>query len=471
MKYNRLNISLYIVLFFAGIGLPSCREFLETPLPNDQLSTETVFKSKETIRDVVNGMYGAYSNLQNGFIVRNNAANADEGTLPTHTGSALADLVFGIFTSQNGVQITWESVYKTIYRANLILENLPEVPASILNETDRKLYMAAARFVRAECNFFLVNSWGNVPLVTTTDASVNATIGQSPAADVYALVISDLEAAKADLPETVTSAPTIHNKYQAQALLARVYLYLGRWADAEAAATSVISSGKYTLVSVLTDVFKKGSAESIFSVAEYSTSRLYVNRASVGWISLPTSSATARTSSPYVPDQVLAKIQTGDQRWVNGNWVSVQYTKTYQNKYRHNSTATDAAIAAYPQYYILLRYSEQYLIRAEARAQQNNITGAAADLNVIRKRAGLANTAAVDKTSLLTAIESERQFELFYEGHRWYDLARTNRLDEVLGTLSWKKDNWKSYYKLWPVHDRDLIANPKLLQNPGYVKN
>ena len=70
MKYNRLNISLYIVLFFAGIGLPSCREFLETPLPNDQLSTETVFKSKETIRDVVNGMYNSYTTQHNGFIIR-----------------------------------------------------------------------------------------------------------------------------------------------------------------------------------------------------------------------------------------------------------------------------------------------------------------------------------------------------------------------------------------------------------------
>jgi hypothetical protein len=185
-------------------------------------------------------------------------------------------------------------------------------------------------------------------------------------------------------------------------------------------------------------------------------------------MSLPTSAAVTLTTYPYVPDQVLGLIQTGDQRWVNGNWMSIQFTKSYQNKYRHNSSAIDAAIAAYPQNYILLRYSEQFLIRAEARMQQNNIPGAAADLNVVRKRAGLPNTTAGDKVSMVTAIENERLFELYYEGHRWYDLARTNRLDEVVGKLSWKKDNWKTTYKIWPILDKDLISNPKIKQNPGY---
>jgi starch-binding outer membrane protein, SusD/RagB family len=459
-----------IIAIALGIGLifTSCKEFLETPLPNDQLATETVFKSKETIRDVVNGMYAAFAYEHIGFMERNNAACSDEGTLPNNPGNALGDMVFASITPLNGVLLPWETLYKTIYRANLILENLPDVPVTVLSETDKNLYMAAARFVRAETNFFLVNTWGNVPLVTTTDASVNSAIPQTPAADVYALIVSDLETAVAGLPETVTATPTVHNKFQALALLARVYLYLGRWADAEATASGVISSGKYQMVSVLADVFKKGSPESILSIAETSNSRLYVNRAPLGWMSLPTSSATTLTTYPYVPDQELSKIQTGDQRWVNGNWAAVLYTKTYQNKYRHNSLAADAVIAAYPQHYILLRYSEQFLIRAEARAQLNKITEAAADLNVVRKRAGLPNTVSADKASMLTAIETERQFELFYEGHRWFDLARTNRLDAVLGTLPWKKDNWKSHYRYMPVPDKEMILNPKLVQNQGY---
>ena len=468
MKYIILNIRLLTALLVSCLTFSSCDKFLNTPLPNDQLSTETVFSTKETIRDVVTGMYNAYSAYNNGFIERNCAALSDEGGMTSNPGSAIGDYVFANLTTLNGIQITWESLYKPIYRANLILENLPLVSTTILPEADRKAYMAAARFVRAATYFFLVNSWGDVPLVTTTDAAVNAIMPRTPSADVYALIVSDLQTAIADLPETVTSTPTVHNKFQAQALLARVYLYQGKWVEAEAAATSVIGSGKYQIVTVLTDVFKKGSPESIFSIAESSTNRLYVNRAALGWVSLPTSAAGALTSSPFVTDQVLGRIQTGDQRWVNGNWVAPQYTKLFQNKYRHNLTATDAAIAAYPQNLILLRYSEQFLIRAEARAQQGNVNGAATDLNVVRKRAGLPNTTASDKTGMLTALENERQFELYYEGHRYFDLARTNRLNEVVGTLPWKKDNWKSTYRYLPILDKDMIVNPFLVQNPGY---
>ena len=468
MKYQYINIRRYVIVLTVCLTFSSCGELLDTPLPNDQLSTESVFASKSTIKDLVTGLYNAYANQQNGFIVRNNSAISDETTFPSHPGNALGDLIFANITPQNGVQLAWEPFYKTIYRANLLIENLPDVSTAILPEADRKLYMATARFIRAECHFFLVNSYGNVPIVTTTDATVNSTISQASAADIYAMVVKDLEEAMADLPVTVSNTPTLHNKYQAQALLARVYLYLGRWADAEAAATSIINSGKYQLVTILADVFKKGTPESILSLAEHSNSRLYVNRAALGWISLPTSQATTLTTYPYIPDQLISLIQTGDQRWVNGNWVSIQYTKLYQNKYRHNSSATDAAIAAYPQNYILLRYSEQFLIRAEARMQQNNIAGAASDLNVIRKRAGLPNTTASDKITMQTAVEKERLFELFFEGHRWYDLARTNRLDEVVGKLTWKKDNWKTTYKIWPILDKDLISNPRIKQNPGY---
>ncbi len=468
MRYKLVIIRNIVALFVVGLSLSSCKDLLDTPLPNDQLATESVFASKATIKDLVNGLYNAYSSQHNGFIVRNNAAISDETTFPTHPGNGLGDLIFANFLPQSTVQLGWDIFYKSIYRANLLIENLPGVPTTVLSESDRKLYLATARFIRAECHFFLLNSYGNVPLVTTTNAAVNSIISQATATEVYASVVSDLEAAIADLPVTVTVTPTIHNKYQAQALLARVYLYMGRWADAETAATSVINSGKFQLVAVLGDVFKKGSPESILSLAEFSTNRLYVNRASLGWMSLPTSAAVTLTTYPYVPDQVLGLIQTGDQRWVNGNWMSIQFTKPYQNKYRHNSSATDAAIAAYPQNYILLRYSEQFLIRAEARMQQNNIPGAAADLNVVRKRAGLPNTTAGDKASMVTAIENERLFELYYEGHRWYDLARTNRLDEVVGKLSWKKDNWKTTYKIWPILDKDLISNPKIKQNPGY---
>jgi hypothetical protein len=114
----------------------------------------------------------------------------------------------------------------------------------------------------------------------------------------------------------------------------------------------------------------------------------------------------------------------------------------------------------------VLRLAEQYLIRAEARTQQNNIAGAQADVNVIRHRAGLGDTPANDKESLLTAIDQERKHELFNEwGHRWLDLKRTGRADAVLSAI---KPQWKPTAVLFPIPESEIINNPALKQNPGY---
>jgi hypothetical protein len=114
-----------------------------------------------------------------------------------------------------------------------------------------------------------------------------------------------------------------------------------------------------------------------------------------------------------------------------------------------------------------LRLAEQYLIRGEARAHQNNVQGAQEDLNIIRSRAGLGATTANDESSLLAVIETERQVELFAEwGHRWFDLKRTGRADAVLSLE--KAPNWQSTDRLYPIPFEEIKINPSLTQNPGY---
>ena len=121
---------------------------------------------------------------------------------------------------------------------------------------------------------------------------------------------------------------------------------------------------------------------------------------------------------------------------------------------------------------MMFRLAEQYLIRAEARAQQNNISDAQADLNKIRTRARLPNTTAADKNSILSAILHERQTELFSEwGNRWFDLKRTNNIDAVMSIMTPKKANglqWQSYKQLNPLPFTEIQRDPSLLQNLGY---
>jgi hypothetical protein len=119
----------------------------------------------------------------------------------------------------------------------------------------------------------------------------------------------------------------------------------------------------------------------------------------------------------------------------------------------------------------VFRLAEMYLIRAEARAQRNNVAGtgsATDDLNVLRDRAKAPRVNGVSgQAAMLRLVEQERLYELAYEGHRWYDLVRTNRAQPVLSAFS---PNWESTYELWPLPLGETQRNPALKnnQNPGY---
>jgi hypothetical protein len=118
------------------------------------------------------------------------------------------------------------------------------------------------------------------------------------------------------------------------------------------------------------------------------------------------------------------------------------------------------------EYAMVIRLAEIYLIRAESRAQLENLNGALVDLNTIRNRAGLANEASSSKIELLDKIGEERKRELFSEwGHRWLDLKRLGTADEVLGE---RKEGWKPTAILLPIPDQEIQNNPNLEQNEGY---
>jgi hypothetical protein len=119
------------------------------------------------------------------------------------------------------------------------------------------------------------------------------------------------------------------------------------------------------------------------------------------------------------------------------------------------------------EYSMILRFAEQYLVRAEARAHLNNLAGAKEDLDVIRSRAGLPELADdLSQDQMLLAVEQERRIELFAEwGHRWFDLRRTGRSLEVLSPLKPGITTTDLYY---PIPLDAMNTNPNLVQNEGY---
>jgi hypothetical protein len=174
------------------------------------------------------------------------------------------------------------------------------------------------------------------------------------------------------------------------------------------------------------------------------------------------------SNTVYLSNHLLNSFEAGDNRrqsWVGSETVN---GATYHYPYKYKLSEEFFPVE---EYLVVLRLAEQYLIRAEARARQGDLPRAAADLNMIRERAGLPLITPGTQAALLTAILHERQVELFTEwGHRWMDLKRTNTIDAVMSRVTPEKaeNAWNPTQKLYPIPLDDIRRNPNLTQNPGY---
>src|SRR5690606_375256 len=358
-----------------------------------------------------------------------------------------------ILASDTMVSNTWKSCYNLIYMANTAFEGIEASEA--LSDVVKHQLLGEVLFIRAMTHFYLVTLFGDVPYITTTDYIENSQVSRMSEDYVYDYILNDLGEAKTLLEDVyVTSERVRANKYVVSALLARVYLYLGQWEHAENESSFIIgNTSLYNLPMNLDDVFLKTSSSSILQL-----------KTKIEGFSTTEAMTLVFTSGPpplvALNEDFVLGMQSNDLRRIH--WVgevtdgaSFWY---YPNKYKQGSSL---------QYSVVFRLAEQYLIRAEARARQNDIIGSQQDLNIIRGRAGLSNTTAVSTEDLLLAILEERKFELFTEhGHRWFDLRRFGIAGDILSPI---KPSWNSTDIRLPIPETELLMNANLYpQNPGY---
>lgn len=447
----------------------SCDNFLQIDPPKDELSTPTVFLSDAAAESAVRGIYSVLGS-QNSF------AGGAGSTISGLLGVAADELTSSVASyaehqensllpTNADVASNWTSLYRVIYLANGVIEGIRNsngLSAALATNLEGE-----AKFIRAFCYFHLVNLWGDVPLMLTSDYRQNMLASRVPSGEVWEQIVSDLVDAQTMLPDGVDLAGALRvraNKWAATAMLSRTYLFLEEWEKAEMEATSIIENSTFSLEPDLSDVFLIESREVIF--------QFYPTTFGI------TNSREARLFVPYdllvelgflptffVSDQLRECFEPSDNR--RATWIGdfVYNDETYYHVHKYKIYVSDEQI----EFTVVLRLAEQYLIRAEARAHLGKVVGpssAASDLNALRARAGLPNTAAVDAGTMFNAINHERRVELFGEwGHRWFDLIRTGRASEVLGSL---KSDWTYEDALRPIPESDLNLNPYLIQNPGY---
>lgn len=453
----------WLLAFCMATGLllfSSCKKFVEVDPPDNQLINAAVFTNDKTATSALMGIYtgmtGNFGGFANWYTTLLGGLSADEFI------NYSAGEIERVALSNNSLSATnsyvsgvWSEAYKFIYQANSIIEN--SANSTGMTPAVKKQLRGEALFIRAFCHFYLVNFFGGVPYITATDYKANSGKPRLPVPDVYAQMIADLLEAQTLLEEgySVSGNERIRpNKGAATALLARAYLYSSDWTNAEKEATKLINnSSLYSLLTNVNDVFIKNSSETIWQLLPVFDGINTIEGYSLGCCVISNQSLNEQLVNAFAAND------TRGQNWIgtvtDGSTV-YYYPVKYKKGFDNNLT----------EYYTVLRLAEQYLIRAEARAKLDNTDGAKADLDVIRNRAGLSNTAATTKPAILLAIEQERRLEFFSEwGHRWFDLKRTDRANAVLSVI---KSGWQPDDQLYPIPAGQLLNAPGFPQNPGY---
>lgn len=438
---------LITILSAALITLGGCNKFVDTPLPADRIPVSGAFSNDASATNVLLSGYGALQNIMLGQTLYTDLFS-DEVYAP-NAGGATQEAQENTYTDATNYDF-YEQHYKVIFIANTVLEAL--AGENQLTPATVQQLRGEALFLRAYSHFQLLNLYGTPPLITTTQVAISSLVPNTPAADTRQQIITDLGDALDLVSEEYPSGDrTRANKAVVRAFLARAYLYFGNWAKAEEMASDIIQPENYTLVSDLTKVFVSDSPEIIWQL----WSQTGYTAQGINYIPEDGVSVYYR-----LRDGLVDAFEAGDGR--RANWIKMGNENAYYPyKYRLRTIVSGST-----EYAVQLRLAEQYLIRAEARAQQNNVADGLDDLNAIRFRAGLEDAEAATKEVLLEKIEQERRIELMTEvGHRWFDLKRTGRSHFW---LSAQKPTWQQRDTILPYPVRVLLNSPELEQNDGY---
>ncbi len=475
---KRILVLVVVALFF------SCNKLVEIPEPKDTLTTTKVFSTDAQAQSAMSGLLSTMingsaiisvlpANFSNGVVTYLNGLSADELTV---VASGAGKNLFNTNTLVAGVQDQiWPTAYRSIYDANAIVEGIEASTSAMLKPLTRVTLTAEAKFIRAFSYFYLVNTYGDVPLVLTTDFNKTVNLPRTAVATIYQQMISDLTDAVNGLPADYATGGGERirpNKWAAKALLARVYLFTGNNTGAIKEATDVIAQNSlYQLqMTDLNQVFLKNNTEAIWQLAQNSENRDFGNATPEGYYFQPNSTGAIYT---VISNELINAFESGDLRrssWINSTVFPAGGT-TYVYPYKYKVGVNNRVISApTTEYYMVLRLAEQYLIRAEAEAINGESDLAIDDLNVIRKRAGLGDLPkTLTKDALLAAVAKERQTELFVEwGHRWMDLKRTGKASAVLSAMPLKQPWLGDYQLLYPIPVEEIRKDHFLIQNPKY---
>lgn len=469
----------YLVSIFLIISLWSCAKLDESVYSS--LGTNNYFKNADDAEATLNAVYASEQRraFRDYFIM----AEISTGTVYDRNGGveALAKPfeTFSWNATHSFFSTAWNLHYTTIYRANLVLDN---VPAIDFDTARKKVLLAEAKFLRASAYVILHDLFGPVPIITTSNTSASDRPSRPTADEFNNFVINDFKEVAAILPTTAVSGRA--TKGAALSQLAKYYLNLKDWTNAAAYAQQVIDLGVYRLFDKSTD-----RSELFNPLNEENTEFIYIR---------------PRLPISGLGDNYISHAAPPGYRWQGGtkdNYATQfkNYTSFY-NSFAANDTRRNAFITQYYNTsgaliqlgtddirnfkfkedltatgansgndFPVIRYADILLSRAEALNELNGPTAESISLvNEIRAKAGITPLLLTDfasKDALRTAIFQERTWEFVVEELHRQDQIREGTFISLAKTRGLAAQDFQVLY---PIPQAEIDKNPNLVQNTGY---
>lgn len=494
------KIKLILAFAMCAVLVNSCKEDdLELTNPG-QLSPDTFFKTRTQVQSAVNA---AYANLQTQglysrhmFFMMDNMSQENSGNSQLEADKRQY-MDFSFDSSHGAIGLYWDACFRGINKANFVIGNEESITLAV-NEADKSIFLGEAKFMRAYYYFLLVTRFGDVPLITVIPEGGEG-FPKNPKADVYAQIISDLEAASAGLLSKGAMENGRATKEAAIAMLGKVYLFMG---NKGAAMTEFNKLTGFSLEDNYFDNFTEEGEhgpESIFEV-EYDDD--LGTGSKWGSDGSGANEATFRGQeygmlnwfNVYPSDDLLDEYEVGDSRLMDNFYVENSVIggtgdtvktgvapdpvpageyyianerragwKKYQNYYKDASEDQDSGIN-----FKIIRYADILLMQAEC-VYESDPGAAMGFINQVRSRPSvmLPDVTGLTGAALFAAIVHERKVELAGEQIRFPDIVRWgNAATELAGS-----NFTAGKHEVFPIPDSEISSNENMSnedQNSGY---
>ncbi|MCQ2230082.1 MAG: RagB/SusD family nutrient uptake outer membrane protein [Bacteroidales bacterium] len=460
---------------------------------------EVVFPDKASVESYMQKIYKQLNERQEHWyldlllIAEAHSDNAYAGT----TGAEVVPYEDNSIDGSNSVlNRDWNRYLEDVALANKLVVNIDKVADGSLSEADALEYKAQAQIFRSMIWFEMVRLWGNIPVIKTIAADITAdNIEESyeayfPAQNTIAEAYSTIEA---DLLEAVKYAPdqtsdkTKLTKNVARTLLAKMYAEkpIRDYTKVIEYVDAITAEG-FELVDDLNTIFgfddetkdavARNTKESILEVQFFPGSGNWAT-----WMfgrNLANWDENFTWAKWVTPSRDLIKLYESQGDTKRMEQSIVYYECTWSNYYPMETYPFMYKLRSGNNSIIKFRYADVLLLKAEALIAQGKLSDAASIINQVRKRAGLGildSSVANNADDLLDAYLDERRMELAFEGQRWFDLVRLDKVEKVMNAV-YAKDSGRTAQRnlfnensyLMPLPQAVLDANENLIQNPGY---